>query len=62
VLAVIGCLIGLTYAVPYKRNFKRYRQIKAILADLESLKSHPDHKEGVKINIEFFRVLRFPLS
>ncbi|MDD5509668.1 MAG: class I SAM-dependent methyltransferase [Dehalococcoidales bacterium] len=62
VLAVIGCLIGLTYAVPYRRNFKRYRQIKAILADLEALKSHPEHKEGAEINIEFFRVLRFPLS
>ncbi|MDD4985579.1 MAG: class I SAM-dependent methyltransferase [Dehalococcoidales bacterium] len=62
VLAVIGCLIGLSYAVPYKRNFKRYRQIKTILADLEALRSHPDYEDGVRINIEFFRVIRFPLS
>ncbi|MDD5590799.1 MAG: class I SAM-dependent methyltransferase [Dehalococcoidales bacterium] len=62
VLAVIGCLIGLSYAVPYKRNFKRYRQIKAILADLEALRDHPDYQDAVNINIEFFRVLRFPLS
>ena len=61
-LAIVGCLIGLSYAVPYKRTFKRYRQIKEILADLESLRSHPDYKEGVKINIEFFRMLRFPLG
>ena len=61
-LAIVGCLIGLSYAVPYKRTFKRYRQINEILADLESLRSHPDYKEGVKINIEFFRMLRFPLG
>lgn len=61
-LAIVGCLIGLSYAVPYKRTFKRYRQIKEILADLESLRSHPDYKEGVEINIEFFRMLRFPLG
>ena len=61
-LAIVGCLIGLTYLVPYKRTFKRSQQINEILADLKSLRSHPDYKEGVEINIEFFRMLRFPLS
>lgn len=37
-------------------------EIKQILSDLESLKSHPDYKEGVRLNIEFFKAIRNPFS
>ncbi|MFO8143456.1 MAG: hypothetical protein R6T78_02125 [Dehalococcoidales bacterium] len=54
--------MGLSYLVPYQRKFNRQRQINEILADLKSLEDDPEYRDGVKLNTEFFRALRFPLS
>ena len=54
--------MGLAYIVPRRRPLKRGVEIKQILSDLESLKSHPDYKGGVNINIEFFNAIRHPFS
>jgi len=55
-------LAGLAYLVPRKRPLKRGDEIKQVLSDLASLKSHPNYKEGVKVNIEFFKAIRNPFS
>jgi len=62
IAVILGTLGGLAYLVPRKRPLKRGAEIKQILSDLESLKSHPDYKDGVKINIEFFKAIRNPFS
>lgn len=58
----MATLVGLTYLIPRKRPLKRGAEIKQILSDLESLKSHPDYKGGVRLNIEFFNAIRHPFS
>jgi len=55
-------LAGLAYLVPRKRPLKRGEEIKQVLSDLASLKAHPNYKEGVKVNIEFFKAIRNPFS
>lgn len=61
-VAILGSIAALTYFVPYKRTHKRWAEIKEILADLKSLRSHPNYQEAVRVNIEFFRAIRCPFS
>lgn len=60
--AILASLAALTYLIPRKRPLKRSAEIKEILSDLQTLKSHPDYKEGVKLNVEFFNAIRSPFS
>jgi len=58
----LGTLTGLAFVLPRCRPLGRRSEIKQILSDLESLISHPNYRDAVKINIEFFRALRSPFS
>ena len=60
--AILGSIAALTYLVPYKRTHRRRAEIQEILADLKSLESQPNYQEAVKLNIEFFRVIRSPFG
>jgi len=40
----------------------RKTEIQEILSDLESLKSEPNYREAVALNIEFFKAIRYPIS
>jgi len=60
--AILASLAALAYIIPRKRPLKRSAEIKEILSDLQTLKSHPAYKEGVELNIEFFNAIRSPFS
>ena len=54
--------MAISYLVPYRRTHNPWAEIKEILADLKNLASQPDYVEAVKLNTEFFRATRSPIS
>lgn len=58
----LGVLMAVSYIIPYRRTYNPWSEIKEILADLKSLASHPNYAEAVKLNTEFFRATRSPIS
>ena len=57
-LAALTALGAIAYFVPNKRRL----EIQGILSDLESMKLDVAYREGVALNIEFFRAIRFPFT